>query len=230
MNSASERDKMAVLVNKNPYLLFMLEHFGISLGFKDKDIKEICAENGIDIYLFILIINIFNGIKIDNRIDYLKVDVMGIIEYLKNSHKYYIEDRYPEIKICIEKICKKNSKAVVLINFFDNYFDEVVEHMNYENEIVFPYVINLRDILFNGINIRNKTYSVNNYREHHNDISEKLSDLKNLLIKYLPIEDDVRERRNLLMNLFELEYNLNIHSRIEEELLIPIIEKMENNI
>lgn len=71
------------------------------------------------------------------------------------------------------------------------------------------------------------TYSVTDYREHHSDIEEKLTDLKNLLIKYLPIRDDQQLRRRLLFNLFELEFDLAIHSEIEENMLIPLVEHME---
>ena len=70
-------------------------------------------------------------------------------------------------------------------------------------------------------------YSVTEYREHHNDIEEKLTDLNNLLIKYIPQQNDQQIRRQLLLSLFELEYDLNIHSRIEETILIPMVEKME---
>ena len=31
----------------------------------------------------------------------------------------------------------------MLGKFFDKYFKEVTEHLDYENEVVFPYVLNL---------------------------------------------------------------------------------------
>ena len=74
---------------------------------------------------------------------------------------------------------------------------------------------------------RSQKYAVAEYQEHHNDIEEKLNDLKSLLIKYLPLKNDQSIRRNLLFRLFELEYDLNIHSQIEELILIPLVSKME---
>jgi len=107
---------------------------------------------------------------------------------------------------------------------------EVIEHLDYENEVVFPYVLNL-DKLLNSKDPGSYTpaYSVTEYREHHDDIEEKLNDLKNLLIKYMPQKDDRQIRRKLLLCLFELEFDLNIHSRIEESILIPLVEKMEQH-
>ena len=73
-------------------------------------------------------------------------------------------------------------------------------------------------------------YSVKEYRLHHDDIEEKLNDLKNLLIKYLPQKNDQQIRRKLLFSLFEVEYDLNIHSQIEDTILIPLVEKMEKHL
>ena len=112
--------------------------------------------------------------------------------------------------------------------FFDKYFKEVVEHLDYEDDVVFPYVLGLNDqlALKSPINTT-ASYSVTEYREHHNDIEEKLTDLNNLLIKYIPQKNDQQIRRKLLLILFELEYDLKIHSLIEETILIPMVEKME---
>lgn len=122
-----------------------------------------------------------------------------------------------------------NHKEMGLVEkFFGEYFKEVTEHLNYENNIVFPYIIGLYDKIINHKHPFNpQKYSVTEYKEHHNDIEEKLNDLKNLLIKYLPQKNDQALRRKLLFCLFELEYDLSIHSQIEDLILIPLVTKME---
>jgi len=69
---------------------------------------------------------------------------------------------------------------------------------------------------------------VSEYKEHHNEIEDKLHDLKNVLIKYLPADNDRLARRKLIEGLFELSYDLNVHSLIEDTILIPLVEKAEN--
>lgn len=51
--------------------------------------------------------------------------------------------------------------------------------------------------------------------------------VKNLLLKYVTIEDDLGLRRKLLFALYELEYDLYVHSLIEETILIPFGYNME---
>ena len=115
--------------------------------------------------------------------------------------------------------------------FFDTYFNEVKEHLEYENTIVFPYILELYSKTENLlVPAKQAKYSVKEYKDQHNDIEEKLDDLKNLLIKYLPQKNDQSLRRKLLLSLYELEYDLNIHSQIEDLILIPLVAKMESQI
>lgn len=222
--------KVAEVLLDNPYLMLMLEHFGINLEVHEKTIEQICDENLIVTNLFLTITNLFNGFKPNPVLEYSFLDINTIIMYLKNCHQYYQNEKYPQIQSYIEQIYEVNNHAEIQMieKFFEEYFKEVTEHLNYENTTVFPYILNLNDILsrykHESIVIN---YSVIEYKEHHNDIEEKLIDLKNLLIKYLPQNNDQQIRRQLLFALFELEHDLNIHSQIEDTILIPLVEKME---
>jgi len=222
--------KISDIIINNPYLLLMLEHFSIKKEVHEKTVNQICNENNINPSLFLCIANLFNGYKPSPVTVYISKDIQTIIKYLGNSHNYYVKEIYPLIQEYIKEIYKINLHPEILMieKFFDNYFEEVNEHLEYENNVVFPYVLNLDEQLSCKNNsYQLNSYSVVEYREHHNDIEEKLTDLKNLLIKYLPIENDQHLRRKLLFSLFELEYDLNIHSKIEDTILIPLVEKME---
>lgn len=84
----------------------------------------------------------------------------------------------------------------LLEKFFHEYFTEVIEHLDYEDNVAFPYFITL----LNSDNDREKEeiYSSREYSEHHSDIELKLQDLKNLLLKYVRIEGDLDLRRRLI--------------------------------
>lgn len=226
----TEEMKTSDIIISNPYLMLMLEHLEINMEVREKTISSICIENGVSTELFLIIANLFNGFKPSHLNNYSADDIETIIKYLRNCHKYYLGEKYPLIKSFIGTINRLNDHAEILMvgKFFDKYFKEVIEHLDYEDEVVFPYVLGLNELL-KGKNpaLPSGNYSVVEYREHHNDIEEKLTDLNNLLIKYIPQKNDQQVRRQLLLSLFELEYDLNIHSQIEEAILIPMVEKME---
>lgn len=220
--------KISDVIILNPYLILMLEHLGINMEVHEKTIEQICYECNISTELFLTIANLFTGYKPSAITEYSFNDIQTIIKYLKNSHHYYLEEKYPEIKNYIEIINRINDHSEILMigKFFDKYFNEVTEHLDYENDVVFPYVLRLNNQLTQKhFEDTISNYSVTEYREQHNDIEEKLTDLNNLLIKYMPQKNDQQIRRKLLLCLFELGYDLKIHSQIEEIILIPWLKK-----
>jgi regulator of cell morphogenesis and NO signaling len=113
--------------------------------------------------------------------------------------------------------------------FFNEYFDEVTEHLDYEEQVAFPSVYKKLGIENIAPQSLDPGYSISVYRTHHTDIEFKLSELKSLLLKHIPTNGDSIERRRLLTSLFELEFDLSIHSLIEESILIPLVKKLETN-
>lgn len=223
--------KVSEIVLENPYFILMLEHFGIGLVVQEKTVEQLCRENNVEVRLLLTFANLFNGIDTIASASLSHDDVPAIIQYLKTSHQYYRDEKLPRISELIEEMSTLNTSTEIRLvrKFFRDYRDEIELHLNYENEVVFPYIMGLYHALTLQKGDFSSTYSVKEYQEHHNDIEEKLTDLKNLLIKYLPLQDDQQVRRRLLFSLFELEYDLNIHSRIEDEIIIPLSEAMEHN-
>ena len=101
----------------------------------------------------------------------------------------------------------------------------MLEHLKYGDDIAFPYFFSLerKDKI-----TQSKSFSAKEYRNHHTDIETKLTDLKNLFLKHIKIKSDLNVKRKFLNTLFGLEFDLKIHSVIEEKVLIPLIERIEN--
>jgi regulator of cell morphogenesis and NO signaling len=222
--------KMSEVILNNPYLMLLLEHFNINVPLQEQNIHEVCRENHISTEVFLTFANLYNGVNYLSSIPFSFSETQTIISYLRNSHKYYTYEIYPNIRQIIKQMYEANNHTEMALveKFFNEYFNEVTEHLDYEDDVVFPYISGLYEHIVNQEPYRkNIHYSVTEYKDHHNDIEEKLADLKNLLVKYLPLKDDLQIRRKLLFNLFELEYDLAIHSKIEDFILIPLVEKME---
>ena len=119
------------------------------------------------------------------------------------------------ISICPEDV------AFVIRRFFDEYAEEVNKHMTYEEKVVFPYV---RDLLNGKVSDK---YNISIFRKRHEQIDQKLSDLKNILIKYYPGEGG-HLLNSVLFDLFTTEEDLVSHSLVEDNLFVPSIVWYEN--
>ena len=218
--------KMSDLINENYSLLMLLEHLDIDFAVGDKTVSQICKENNINQSVFLVVSNLYNGFYPNKGEIHLIDDIPIIIKLLRNSHRFYKEDKYPEIKEYLIKLHDKhNTEDIILIEkFFNDYFEEVLEHLDYEEQIAFPYFCQL--IETETIQ-QESNFSAREYKEHHSDIETKLADLKNLMLKHIALKNDLPLRRKFLLCLFELEFDLNIHSMIEEMILLPLITKVE---
>jgi regulator of cell morphogenesis and NO signaling len=157
-------------------------------------------------------------------------EIIQIVEYLKNCHDYYLNEKLIKIEDYICEISKinRNNEVLLVQKFIDEYLTEVRNHLDYENNIVFPYIEKLANNYNLNINFISSEFSVSEFHEHHDNIEEKLNDLKNLIIKYIHLKGDNSVRRKLLFELFEFEADLKIHSKIEEVFLIPSVAILEN--
>ena len=82
----------------------------------------------------------------------------------------------------------------VIMRFFDGYRKEVENHFAYEEDIVFPYVRSVAG------GQRIEGYSMETFEENHNNIDEKLNDLRNIVMKYLPpVCDTVTAIKSILI-------------------------------
>lgn len=223
--------KMADLIDANPNLLLMLQHFNIDFRVSDQTVAQLCTGHGISENLFINIANLYNGLGTRAHQPYTRDDLVQVIDFLKQSHHYYRSDKYPQISSYIRQLQENHAakELKLLEKFFNEYFTEVIDHLDYEDNIAFPYFITLLKKADKPGKC--ERYSSTEYGEHHTDIELKLKDLKQLLLKYVNIENDLDLRRKLFFALYELEFDLYIHSLIEETILIPAgvdIEKEQN--
>jgi len=225
--------KMAALVAADPRSMVLITRFGIDLGFGDKTIKQICQEKNIQTDFFLLMVNIFLSSTFFPNQKLKNVDVKLLLTYLANSHEYYIREKIPLIQAMFGNYLGRMDHPAKpqLQTFFDEYIQEVIEHIEYEEQVAFPYVSNLLASSEGvAVNDGRESYGIRIFEERHTNIEDKLSDLKNLLIKYLPPSSDRFLRIRIINELFDLEQDLGNHARLEDQVLIPLVEQMEKQL
>ena len=215
-------DKMITLISDNYNILQSLGRFGISLGFGDKTVREVCEEQEVDTFTFLAIVNYtINGYRnVDSE---ERFSVPTLLHYLKSSHEYYLNFQLPAIRTQLqEALDMKDNLARLILKLYDGCAQEIRRHMQYEEKTVFPYVV---DLLNNKIN---NNYDIDTFSKHHGQVDLRLKELKNIIIKYLPT--DIRHNNQLtsiLYNLYNNEEWLVNHSQVEEDIFIPAIRNLE---
>lgn len=218
--------KMSDLIDADYRLLLLLYRLNISLGFGDKSLNEVCKENNFDTNCFLFLANYQTNKSIMNVAEEFEaLPLEPFLHYLNCSHGYFLERRLPNIRRKLELVFSASEQKLqnVILNFFDKYMKEVRKHMEYEDEVVFPYIYSLLK------HDRSNAYSINIFEERHNDIEGKMSDLKQILLKYVPSTIDQMLLVNILTELYMSEEELDTHTTIEDNLVIPRVKRMEKN-
>lgn len=216
-------DKMISLIRDNYNLLQSLGSFGISLGFGDKTVKQVCDDQNVDTNTFIAVVNFtINGYR--EMDDVSRLSVPTLLQYLKASHDYFIGFQLPFIrKELVDALDENDNLARLILKLYDEYSRSVTQHMKYEEKTVFPYV----ESLIAGKPMAN--YAIDMYSKHHGQESMKLRELKSIIIKYFP--GDSLRNNQLSATLYDIYNNeewLALHAEVEDKIFIPAIKCLED--
>jgi regulator of cell morphogenesis and NO signaling len=230
-------DLLAEVIHMDYELLTIIKRFGIKLGISDHSIQRICEIYGLNLDFFLEIVNTYYSNDYFSLKNPHSISIVQIVNYLKSSHNYYNNEKILAIESQIQNLewasADHERNYSILIKFFNEYKNEVKTHTRHEEVTVYPYALFIEESYNNNQNLeecfkRMQNYSITNYSQEHDNIEEKLTDLKNIIIKYLPPPTDQDLLHSILVELFVLEKDLNNHSRIEEKILVPKIFEMEN--
>ena len=234
------KTKLADAICNNYLLIPLINRFGIRLGFGDKDINTICKEHGIDADFLTAILNTFTFESYFSESKLRSFPISQWVDYLRKTHVYYREVQLPIIEnhlsLLKKSIADDDSKNLELIGkFFANYKQELLAHLAREDEETFPYIEKLLELKDrpNSKEIYekwSKQYSIKVFEREHDNVDEKLFDLKNILIKYFSGNYNQSLCNTVITELSRLENDLKDHTRLENKILIPMVEELEKTI
>lgn len=218
-DSFNPSDKLIDLISSNNLLLMVISRFSISLGFGDKTVAEVCAEDGVHLHTFLAVCNFVSGRPYGGY----SVNLPSLMSYLRRAHSYFLDFMLPSIRRkLIESVnCADiNDVAFLLLRFFDEYIEEVTRHMTYENSTVFPYIERLLNYEPGG------DFSIATYSDSHESMVEKLMELKEIFIRHYHQKDNDM-LNSALFDIITCGHDLTSHCDVEDKLLVPAVRRLE---
>ena len=194
-----ESDKICDLMAHEEDAIQIISRFGLEMGVGDQTIAEVCAAHGVHTPTFLSIVNykVFKQKALPADID---VDTLQ--RYLKNAHTYFLDFRLPTIRENLMdaiRPAESSSKIPMLIlRCYDEFVSEIRTHIAHENAGLFE--------------------------EHAHDderITDKLTEIKNLIIKYYP--GTSYALLSVMSDLWHTELDFADHCAIEDDILRPAL-------
>ncbi len=211
---------MRSLIRENHLFLMLLRRFGISLGFGDASIGDVCQKAGIHADTFLAVANFLA----DRPWQSFEIDIPSLMEYLKNAHDYFLGFSIPTIRRkLIEALptAGPDELAMLILKYFDDYAEEVRRHMDFENRAVFPYV----EAMLKGV--PGGKLNIAEFEAKHLPLAPKLQELKEIFVCHYHGSGNQDLLTSVLFDIITLEQDLASHCAVEDSLFVPAVEAIE---
>lgn len=217
---------MADLIEINYQILKVLSRLNLALGFGEDTVADMCRRNSVNPESFLLLCHAYTSdgfVPSDSMVEKASPDV--IVRYLHSSHELYLNalKRLESTLDLLIEPCDLQHKRLIQ-RFYSEYYQEIVKHFEYEETSLFPYIASLMTGKIDD------SYSIKQYKENHSDVEEKLGDLKSIVMKYLPEGCDAGTRNKALYHIFQLEEDILRHTGIEDNILVRIVSRIEEEL
>ncbi|MCS6824434.1 MAG: hypothetical protein NZ529_09070 [Cytophagaceae bacterium] len=218
------------IVNANPHLASIFQRLEINPSIWNKSIEEIgCLVNTPSDFIVQILIA-FDANNTPNVRCLGKFPIHTILDYLKKTHKYYLNKSIPEMELTLHDILRKYPSEISLVSLstlFLQYKRKLVKHIKDEEDLLFPYIEHLLELFknpeLNSRLFKNLTdhFSIRTFEESHDEIEEEVVMIKEIIFNLSPKHPIAFSFRIFLNQLQNFENDLHRHSIIEDSVLIP---------
>lgn len=185
----------------------IISRFGLEMGVGEQTIEQVCSSHGVHTPTFLAVVN-YKVFK--QRAVSTDIDIPTLQRYLRNAHTYFLDFRLPRLRrSLIEAIIPADPTTKIpglILRCYDEFVAEIRTHIEHENEGLFD--------------------------EHEHDdqrITDKLTEIKNLIIKYYPTKPTSVEGTvtytliSVMSDLWHTEQDFADHCAIEDDILRPAL-------
>ncbi len=201
------------------------------------ELYKVCKKNKIDYSKIKSELSAVN--KIRKKYDYDKWDLDKLIDHIINYHHKYVEESIVYIREYGRKVSKVHGhhyKEVIKIDkAFNELANELINHMNKEEIILFPYIKRLnhakKDIeIERNFNFRSVINPINMLEYEHKYASQILKTIKKLSNNYIAPSKSCNTHKAFYSKLEEFEKDLFVHIHLENNILHPKAIELEKSL
>lgn len=170
-------------------------------------------------------------------VQFERFSVPVLTDYLKRSHADYLNRVLPEISARIAVLCDHYEDPAIeqaLLPLFRRFAEDLRAHIVLEEEIYFPYAVELDSDCSQDRGLYGKTerstYSTDAFEAHHPDHDREIDMLDRLLEKLEARYKGDMAFRTLRRKIGSFKKDLHLHCLIEDEVLTAKLKTAEKRL
>lgn len=196
----------------------------------NKSVEEACSRKGVDLNEVNAALEGLNNTG-SNQSNYNEWSLDFLIDYIVNNHHSFVRSKLPEIEFYANKVAKvhgeRHPELVEIYQLFMKLKDEITDHLNKEEQILFPYVKELVEAEEENYTLADRPHfgtaanPVAMMEAEHEEAGGIMEQIEELSNNFTPPEDACATCRVLFQNLEGFQDDLHKHVHLENNILFP---------
>ncbi|MGH2553405.1 MAG: DUF542 domain-containing protein, partial [Chitinophagaceae bacterium] len=176
-------------------------------------------------------------IHVPNSLPFNEWDIDFLADYIEHVHHHYLKNQLPEIKTTLLKFATEHRKKYPYLQELENIFlklnDEILPHIQQEEEIIFPYIRQLNHAFqsresYASLLVKMMRKPIEELMNHeHEMIGGAIHKMRELTSDYTPPSLACTNHKVTYSRLRELDNDLVQHIHLENNILFPRAIEME---
>jgi len=222
---------LAQIVNNNHRAATVFEKYHLDFCCKGKrTLQQACIEKDLRIEDVVADLKTTEQNSSDKvTIDYDKLSLAGLSEYIVMTHHSYVKKEMPQILSYLQKVASKHGdqhpEMLKVLELFAAVKEEMEHHMQKEEQVLFLRIAEMEKWVNEGTEIRiNHTYlqaPINMMEQEHDHAGELLAEINKLTNNYDPPADACTTFKLSFAALQVFEMDLHQHVHLENNILFP---------
>jgi regulator of cell morphogenesis and NO signaling len=220
--------RITELVDENYIYAYVLYYFGIQFyEYSEKTLEQVCAQKGLSVSQVVRSLESVAAPEAPAQIPVEDLPVDLVIEYLKHTHHIFIKQKLPYIARLIEKLNPQHAALVRDLQIvFPLFVEDFIYHIYEEEDTLFTYIALLHKAkkkqLFPGkLYFEMEKHSMQKYAIDHDTHDDEMQGIRTITNGYAINKHTSLHLKVIFSELKAFEQELQLHARIENEILFP---------
>lgn len=232
MNTSLSSLSLAQIVNSNHKAASVFEKYHLDFCCKGKrSLEQACKEQQLPVSQITgELENIFGDESDAKAIDFEKMNMTQLSDYIVQTHHAYVKHEMPQIYAYLEKVSSKHGERhPELYKIFQTFAavkEEMEGHMRKEELVLFPRIKELQKMADDEnanrqLNISYLQSPITVMEQEHDHAGALLNDIRIFSNDYTPPQDACTTYRLCFAALKAFELDLHEHVHLENNILFP---------
>jgi len=237
---ALKNRRIVELVDQDSIRAHVLFYFGIKFyEYADETLEQVCKQKGLRVEAVVRELESPGSNFQESDLPLISYPIDLIIEYLKHSHYLFVKHKLPYIGRLVESF-KANHEEYSLVErdlkiLFPLFLEDFIHHIYEEEDTLFKYIQVLKRASrgnFNPTKLYHlmEEHSLQKCAIEHEVHDDEMEGIRKITKNYRLIPDAPLHVKVIFSELIQFEKSLQVHARVENEILFPKAMALENDV